>query len=204
MAAALGGFVLLLGAGCKDIFIPKHKVLVDAISSPGAPKLSGQSYRLVARKSVVTNQQVQLPVIAACLNAALVAVGMYEAPANVPSDIFIEVSYGMESGGRVDPSTRESFLQLSARANRAHTIDTSREEELWDVRVAVVGVSGRLESAMPLLCQVASTYAGTDTHVETKIEVPQNSPAVTGVRESALKILQSKAAPAPAGAAEAK
>ena len=129
---------------------------------------------------------------------------MYEAPANVPSDIFIEVSYGMESGGRVDPSTRESFLQLSARANRSRKLESSREEELWDIRVAVLGVSGRLESAMPLLCQVASAYAGTDTHMEAKIEVPQNSPAVNGVRESALKILQSKAVPPAPGAAEAK
>lgn len=204
LVAAIAGLALLFTAGCNDIFVPKHKVLVDAISAPGVPKLSGQSYRLVARKSVVTNQQVQLPVIAACLNAALVAVGMYEAPPNVPSDIFIEVNYGMETGGRVDPSTRESFLQLSARANRARKIDTSHEEELWDVRVAVLGVAGRLESAMPLLCQVASTYAGTDTHMETKIEIPQNSPAVNGVRESALKILQSKAAPPAAGATEAK
>ncbi len=204
LAAVLGLLALLLTAGCSDIFVPKNKVLVDAISAPGAPKLAGQSYRLVARKSVVTNQQVQLPVIAACLNAALVSVGMYEAPPNVPSDIFIEVNYGMDSAGRVDPSTRESFLQLSARANRAHSVDTNHEEELWDVRVAVLGVAGRLESAMPLLCQVASTYAATDTHMEAKIEVPQNSPAVTGVREAALKILQSKTAPAPTAAAEAK
>lgn len=205
LAAAFGVLALLLSAGCNNMFVPKHKVLVDAISVPGVPKLSGQSYRLVARKSVVTGQQVQLPVIAACLNAALVSVGMFEAPANVPSDIFIEVNYGMDTTGRVDPSTRESFLQLSARSNRAHAIDTNHEEEMWDVRVAVLGVAGRLEGAMPLLCQVASTYAATDTHVEVAIEVPQNSPAVMGVRETAVKILQAKTPPASdAAATEAK
>lgn len=200
LAAVLGGLALLCSAGCNDIFVPKHKVLVDAISAPGTPKLSGQSYRLVARKSMVTGQQVQLPIIAACLNSALVAVGMFEAPPNVPSDIFIEINYGVETAGRVDPSNRETFLQLSARSNRAHVLESNREEELWDVRVAVLGVTGRVESAMPLLCQVASTYATTDTHIETRIEVPQNSPAVAGVRESAIKLLQAKKEPAPAGA----
>lgn len=203
-ALVLGGLALLLSTGCADILVPKHKVLVDAISAPGTPKLSGQSYRLVARKSVVTNQQVQLPVIAACLNAALVSVGMFEAPPNVPSDIFIEVSYGVQTAGRVDPSNRETFLQLSARSNRARVLESNREEELWDVRVAVMGVTGRIETAMPLLCQVASTYATTDTHIETKVEVPQNSPAVAGVRETAIKLLQAKTEPAPAGTAGAK
>ena len=205
-AVALSVVALLFNAGCGNLFIPKQKVLVDAISAPGAVKPSGQSYRLVARKSVVTGQTAQLPVIAACLNAALTTVGMFEAPSNAPSDLFIEVTYGMDTTGRVDPSTRESFLQLSARANRAHSMETSHEEELWDVRVAVAGVAGRLESAMPLLCQVASTYAGTDTRFEATIQVPQNSPAVMGVREAALKILDAKApnAPPPTAATESK
>jgi hypothetical protein len=183
---------LLLNAGCRNIFVPKQRITVDAISAPGMTKPAGKSYRLVARKSVVTGQQAQLPVIAACLNSALIGIGMYEAPPKVPSDIFIEVTYGMDSTGRVDPSTRESYLQLSARANAARSLDTSREEELWDVRVGVKGVAGRLESAMPLLCWAAASYAGTDTHVETPLEVPQNSPAVEAVRQGALKILDLK------------
>ena len=205
-AVALSAVALLSSAGCMNLFVPKQKVLVDAISSPGAVKPSGQSYRLVARKSVVTGQQAQLPVIAACINAALTTVGMFEAPPNAPSDLFIEVNYGMDMTGRIDPSTRESFLQLSARANRGRSLDSSHEEELWDVRVAIAGVAGRLESAMPLLTQVASAYAGTDTRVETTIEVPQNSPAVTAVRNAAQKILDDKAPkaepPATAGAAK--
>ena len=194
---ALGAIALLLVAGCKDMFVPKQKVLVDAISAPGMTKPSGKSYRLVARKSVVTGQQAQLPVIAACLNSALIGVGMFEAPPKVPSDLFIEVTYGMDMTGRVDPATRESFLQLSARANNTHSLDTSHEEELWDVRVAVKGVAGRLESAMPLLCWAAASYAGTDTHIETTIEVPQNAPAVAAVRDGALKILDATDPKAP-------
>jgi hypothetical protein len=119
--------------------------------------------------------------------------GMFEAPPNVPSDIFIEVTYGMDLSGRIDPSTRESFLELSARANKNHAIDSTREEELWDVRVAVAGVAGKLESAMPLLSQVATVYVGTDTRIETTVEVLQNSPAVAAVREGAIKILDAKA-----------
>lgn len=201
------GVIALLGvAGCKDLFVPKQKVMVDAISAPGLAKPSGKSYRLVARKSVVTGQQAQLPVIAACLNSALIGIGMYEAPPKVPSDIFIEVSYGMDTTGRVDPGTRESFLQLSARANQARTLDPSHEEELWDVRAAIKGVAGRLESAMPLLSWAAATYAGTDTHAEVTIEVPQSSPAVAAVREGALKILDVKdpKTPAPQAVSETK
>ncbi len=183
----------LLFGGCRDMFVPKQRVLVDAIAAPGLAKPAGQSYRLVARKSVVTSQNVQLPVIAACLNAALPMAGMFEAPPNVPSDVFIEVSYGMDLSGRVDPATRESFLQLSARANKRHSIDATREEEIWDVRVAVAGIAGRLESAMPLLSQVAAAYVGTDTRIETTVEVLRNSPAVAAVREGALKILDAKA-----------
>ncbi len=185
------GAVLLLG-GCKDLFVPKQKVLVDSIAAPGIAKLSGQSYRLVARKSVVNSQAAQLPVIAACINSAFIQAGMFEAPPNVPSDIFIEVAYGMDTAGRMDPSTRESFLKLSARANHHRTIDSTQEEELWDVRVAIAGVAGRLESAMPLLSQVASLYAATDTRVEMTVEVLQNSPAVAAVRAGAIKILDEK------------
>ncbi len=185
------GAILWLG-GCTDLFVPKQRVLVDAIAAPGIAKPSGQSYRLVARKSVVTGQTAQLPVIAACLNSALTMVGMFEAPPNVPSDIFIEVAYGADMAGRVDPSTRETFLKLSARANHSRSLDATHDEELWDVRVAVAGVAGKLESAMPLLTQTAAVYVGTDTRVETTIQVLQNSPAVAAVREGALKILDSK------------
>ena len=125
------GFAGALG-GCKDFFIVKQKVIVDAISAPTAAKLSGLSYRLVAKKSVVLGQNAQLPVIAACINSALIQVGMFEAPPNVPSDIFIEVAYGMDTAGRVDPSRRETFLEWSARTNRAHSLETSREEEVLD------------------------------------------------------------------------
>jgi hypothetical protein len=61
------------------------------------------------------------------------------------------------------------------------------------VRVAVAGIAGKLETAMPLLSQVASAYVGTDTRIETTVEVLRNSPAVAAVREGAIKILDAKA-----------
>jgi len=72
---------------------------------------------------------------------------------------------------------------------------------LWDVRVAVLGIAGRIESAMPLLCAVASNYIATDTKMETKIDIPPNSPMVSSVRETAIKNLESKAEPANAAPA---
>src|ERR1700748_3561208 len=76
LAVLAGGVAVMLAlGGCGNLFVPKQKVLVDAIAAPGIAKFSGQSYRLVARKSVVTSQQAQLPVIAACVNAALTTVG---------------------------------------------------------------------------------------------------------------------------------
>lgn len=198
-ALVLGVGVVLWSAGCStDWWRVKQKVMVDAISAPGAPKPAGLSYRLLARKSVVTGQPVQLPVIKACIDAALIQQGMYEAPPNVPSDLFIEVNYGMDTSSRVDPSTRESFLQLSARANHRRAIDSAQEEELWDVRTAITGLAGRLETAMPLLATVAAKYAGTDTHAETVQQVSDNSPEVNAVRDTAVKSLAAKAAPTPA------
>lgn len=189
----LSAAAVLLLAGCKNMFVPRQKVLVDAISAPDAAKPSGSSYRLVAKKSVVTGQQADLGVIAACLNAALINIGMFEAPPGVPSDLFIEIAYGMDTTGRVDPSTRESFLELSARGNHGRSLDSTRDEELWNVRVAIAGIAGRLEGAMPLLCSVAVSYAATDTRAETTVQILENSPTVAAVRASAIKILETKA-----------
>lgn len=191
---------LVCTAGCNNIFVAKHKVLVDAITAPGLEKPTGKSYRLLAKKSVVSQTQVQIPVVKACVDAALVGLGMYEPPANVAPDLFIEVGYGTDSTGRVDPSTRETFLQLSARQNPEKSLDKGTGPEVWDVRVAVLGIAGRIEAAMPLLCAVAANYIATDTHMETKVDIPQNSPMVASVRESAIKALEAKA-PAPERAA---
>ncbi len=190
MAGCALGFV-----GCENIFVTKHKVLVDAISAPGTEKPNGKSYRLVAKKSVVNQGQVQVPVVKACIDAALVGQGMYEPPANVAPDIFIEVGYGTDTSGRLDPASRETFIHLSARDNPERAIDRGTGPEIWDVRVAVLGIAGRVESAMPLLCAVAANYIATDTKMETKIEIPQNSPMVSSVRETAIKSLESKATP---------
>lgn len=189
----------LFYAGCGSIFVVKHKVMVDAISAPGVPKPSGQSYRLVAKRSVVSQVPVQLPVVAACVHAALAGQGMYEAPANVPSDLFIEVGIGMDTTPRIDASARETFLQLSARTNPERSLDRGTGAEIWDVRVAVFGVTGRVESAMPLLSAVAAKYIGTDTHLETTEQVPANSPMITSVRENAIKVLDANRAPATGG-----
>ncbi len=160
----------------------------------GIAKISGQSYRLVARKSVVNGQTAQLPVIAACLNSALTMVGMYEAPANVPSDVFIEVAYGMDLSGRVDPSTRESFLKLSARANHARTIEAAHDEELWDIRVAIAGVAGR--AGVGDAAALAGRRGLRGHRHESRDDHPGAAKfsAVAAVREGALKILDAKPA----------
>jgi len=197
LSMLLGVGAVVWTSGCAGMFQTKQRVLVDAIAAPDAPKPAGQSYRLVIKKSLVTGQPVQLPVIKACIDAALVREGMYEAPPNVPSDVFIEINYGMDTTTRIDASARESFLQLSARANHKRTIDASQEEELWDVRVALTGLAGRLETAMPLLSTVASKYIGTDTHMETILQIADGSPEVSAVRENAVKALSTPPSPQP-------
>ena len=196
LAWIIGVGVALGSLGCSNIFVSKHRVLVDAISAPGATKPSGKSYRLVAKKSVVSQASVQIPVVKACVDAALAGMGMYEPPQNVAPDLFIEVGYGTDTSGRVDPAARETYLQLSARENADNSVDRGTGPEVWDVRVAVLGIAGRVESAMPLLSAVAANYVATDTHMETKVEIPQNSPMIAAVRENAIKTLESKAAPA--------
>jgi hypothetical protein len=179
--------------------------LVDAIAAPDLPApAGGKSYRLLARKSTVTGQQAQVDVIKACVDAALAGKGMFEAPASVPPDLFIEVGFGVAATPRVDAGSRETFLQLAARANASRGIDKGTGPEVWDVRVAVLGVSGRMETAMPLLAAVAADHIGRDTKLETRIEVPQNAPVIGSVREGAIRTLEGGAAPrtpARAGAA---
>ena len=191
-----GAMAALACVGCSNIFVTKHKVLVDAISAPGIEKPSGKSYRLLAKKAVVNQAQVQIPVVKACVDAALAGQGMFEPPANVAPDLFIEVGYGTDISGRLDPAARETYLQLSARENATGAVDRGTGPEVWDVRVAVLGIAGRVESAMPLLCAVAANYIATDTHLETKVEIPQNSPMIVAVRENAIKSLEAKSAPA--------
>ena len=197
LAWAVGAGLVLATAGCGSIFVSKHKVLVDSITAPGVPKPAGLSYRLVAKKSVVNQGQMQVPVVKACVDAALVSLGMYEPPASVAPDLFIEVGYGVDTGGRVDPASRETFIQLSARDNPGRSNDRPTGQEIWDVRVAVLGVAGRVETAMPLLCAVASGYIASDTRMETKVEIAQNDPRIAAVREAAIKILEGNAPPPP-------
>jgi hypothetical protein len=71
-------------------------------------------------------------------------------------------------------------------------MDRSREPEIWNVRVAVHGLVGRIETALPLLSAVASSYAAMDTRFSTMIEVPQNNASITAVREAAMKTLDAK------------
>src|SRR5437762_14023965 len=68
----VGAAVVFSAAGCLNLFVAKHKVLVDAISAPGIEKPTGKSYRLVAKKSVVSQAQVQVPVVKACVDGARV------------------------------------------------------------------------------------------------------------------------------------
>jgi hypothetical protein len=188
--------VVAVGAstGCGNIFLPKHKVTVDAICAAGVAKPAGLSFRLVGKKSVLTQGQVNIGVVSACVGAALAHAGMYEAPANVPSDLLIEVNCGQESGPRADPGSRETYLELSARQNSARRMESSRDPEIWNVRVSIQGLVGRVESAMPLLAAVASSYSASDTRFQTMIDVPQNNASIAAVRQAALQALDAKAA----------
>jgi hypothetical protein len=187
----------VLGPGCSNPFIAKYKVLVDTISAPEVEKPAGKSYRLVAKPSVVSRTPVQMPIIAACVNVALAAQGLFEAPPNVPADLFIEVGFGTDGAGRVDVAARETYLQLSARSNPERSLTSPTGPEIWDVRVAVLGLSpgSPIESAMPLLTSVAANYLASDTRVETQVEIPHNSPTIAAVRDAAIKSLEARYPP---------
>ncbi len=202
LAIVLGGLVgLLLLSGCGNIFVQKHRVLVDALAAPDT-KVAGKSYRLSARKSVVGNaQQVQVQVVKACVDAALTGIGMYEAPEKVAPDVFVEVGFGTDTAGRTDPKSRETFVQFSGRTNPGRSLDRATGPEIFDVKVAVLGLSGRMESAMPVLTAVAAKHIGTDTKSETKLEIPHNAPEVESVRLTAIKALEAKQATAAPAAA---
>jgi hypothetical protein len=196
LSMAVAVLVTGLLGGCGNIFAAKHKITVDAIAAAGVAKPAGQSFRLVAKKSILSQGQVNVSVISACVTAALAHAGMFEAPAIAPPDLVIEVNCGQEAGPRTDPGSRETYLELSARTNKARAMDSSRDPEIWNVRVSVHGLVGRIETAMPVLSAVAASYVATDTKVQTMIEVPQNSASIKSVRETALKTLDANAAPA--------
>lgn len=196
--------VATLLAGCGTMFVPKHKVTVDAICAPGVAKPAGLSFRLVARKSILSLPQTNVGVVSACVSAALAHAGMYEAPPKVAPDLMIELSCGQDSAPRADPTMKETFLELSARTNLGKAMEGSREPEIWNVHVSIQGLAGRIESAMPLLSAVAASYTAMDTRFQTLIEVPQNNASIAAVREAALKTLEANgavsSAPAPSGA----
>ncbi len=199
-----GALAISLLGGCGNIFVPKHKVTVDAICAPNIEKPAGKSFRLVGRRAVMTSGQVDAAVVAACVSAALAHAGMYEAPETVPPDVMIEVSCGQELAPRADPSTRETYLELSARPNKGKAMVSSREPEIWNVRVSIQGMAGRIETAMPLLSAVASSYTAMDTKFQTLIDVPQSNASIAAVREAAVKTLDAAAAARAAGAGSAR
>ncbi|MBL9207555.1 MAG: hypothetical protein JNN01_20910 [Opitutaceae bacterium] len=205
---ALGLAVLPWLAGCTGVLATKQRVFVDAITAPPEPpKEGGTSYRLLAKKSVVSGQPVHVPAVIACVNAALAGKGLYEAPANTPADLFIEVSYGRNMLPREVPHANEAYLQLTARKNIARSLEPTTVEEVWDVKVAVPGVTGRMEVALPLLAAVASEHIGADTQYEVPVDVLKKSPVVESVLLNAQKAIRAQEvrrttkAPEPASAA---
>lgn len=178
---------IMLTAGCASgLFALKHRVLVDAIALPGGVKVAGTSYKL-ATKGVVATQPVNGQFVSGCLDAALATQGLFAAPANVPPQIFVEISYGRDNAPRVDATQRETYLELSARSNPALNNDHPTGPEIWNVRASIKGVGGHIEDAMPLLSTVAASYAGQDTHTETAVDVPDNSPAVEATRQGGVR-----------------
>jgi hypothetical protein len=180
---------------CTGVLATKQRVFVDAITAPPEPpKEGGTSYRLLAKKSVVSGQPVHVPAVIACVNAALSGKGMFEAPPGTPADLFIEVSYGRNSLPREVPHANEAYLQLTARKNISRTLEPTDVEEVWDVKVAVPGVTGRMEVALPLLAAVASEHVGTDTQYEVPIDVLKKSPVVESVLQNAQKAMRAQEA----------
>lgn len=198
-----GAVLAALLAGCGNLLVPKHKVTVDAICLAGVAKPAGMSFRLVARKGLLNQSQVSVGVVSACVSAALANAGMFEAPEIAPADLVIEVNCGQDSAPRADPSMKETFLELSARTNQGKSMTSSREPEIWNVRVSIQGLAGRIESAMPLLSAVASSYTAADTRFQTMIDVPQNNASIAVVRETAIKTLEARAAADAAAKSEA-
>lgn len=184
---------LLLTTGCETVVGPRQRVGVDAICESGATKPVGKTFRLLEKQSVKAGQPVKSEILAACVGAALVREGMVEGAVGAPADLMIEMNLSVQGGLRADPMMLDTVLELSARGNAARALDMSRESEVWNVRVSIQGLRGRMENALPLLASVAAGAAATDTKVLTKMEVAENAPAVSAVRGAAVKTLEARA-----------
>jgi hypothetical protein len=187
-----------LSSGCGSVFIGKLHLWVDALTATDAPKPNGLSYRLVWRRSALT-PPAALPVIGECVRAALNGRGMFEAPPRIAPDVFIEVSYGRDAAPQIQAADRETFLQLSGRTNPEKSLVRPTGHEIWDVRVALRGLRGPVENAMPALAAVASDHLGADTRVQSRLDIPRNAPEIELVRQAALKALQAPSPSAGAG-----
>ncbi len=177
LAAALLG----MGAGCSA-FRPAHQVAVDAIT--GQPGTGGTSYQFVARDPRSGSHDLsQHGRALACVEAALADKGMFEAPPKTEPDMLIAVDCGIGNHiPRVNaPPVVEKYLHLSAR--KILDPNTTKTEELWNVRVTTTEPDANLDNCLPLLATVAADYAGLDTQVEKTISVLDNSPAVARIKD---------------------
>lgn len=199
LGLGLAGLVAL-SSGCAAL-APKHRILVDAITSPGAAKPSGQSYRLllVERGGAGTRYAMAKHLVEACVNASLGTVGMFEAPASAAPDVFITATYGVEGAARSDPHGREAFLQLSGRSNPDGSLTVTKSSpEIWDVRAGFMSGTTNPVGSMPMLAATAVNYIATDTRVETRVEVAQDAPNVKQIREAAIKRIEAAGGNVPA------
>lgn len=198
--------LVALAAGCASL-APKYRILIDSITSPGAAKPSGQSYRLllVERGGAGTRYAMAKHLVEACVHSSLGTVGMFEAPPNAAPDVFVTATYGVDGAARTDPRGRETFLQLSGRANpeRSFTV-TKSAPEIWDVRAGFMSGTTNPVSAMPMLAATAVNYIATDTRYETRVEVAQDAPNVKQIREAAIKRVEAAGGTAPPAAAAAE
>lgn len=204
LGLGLAGLAVAI-VGCATLS-PKHRILVDAIASPGAAKPSGQSFRLtlVERGGAGTRYAMAKHLVEACVVSSLGTVGMFEAPPNSPPDLFITATYGVDGAARSDPHGREAFLQLSGRSNPEKSLTvTKASPEIWDVRAGFMSGTTNPVGAMPMLAATAVNYIASDTKVETRIEVAQNAPNVQQIREAAVKRVEAAGGNVPPAAAAA-
>jgi hypothetical protein len=183
--------VLSLGMGLPGLFlgcssVPKHDVLVDAISA-GPPNFSGVSYRLLARDPLLSREVLRYNLALASVGAALAGKGMYAVSGNNHPDLVIELDFG-EAPMLVLPGVprlHELYLQLSARKYREDAPARNyRGDEIWNVRVSVKDPDPGVDHVLPLLAAVASDYAGTEHQPDNPVEVADNAPSVVSVKSA--------------------
>lgn len=197
--------VLMVGCNAAPSVPSSRTIKVDAVNRLGDPSAVA-SY--VIRASADQLQSLRYREVARLVRTALAGRGLYEAPANVPPDLVIEIDFGMVPTGlkqetvvmpvysQVESETPEvigyrSVVYPVAHHDKyltiiAHVRDTRADERTmsiaWRVQASIQDETEDLRNCLPILAAAVMEQIARDTKGAEEMTLAKNDPLVTFVK----------------------